>query len=111
MIDWERIGDLRAEVGADDFAEVIALFLDDTDSQVAALAPGPDLEARLHYLKGSAMTVGLPALSDLCRAGETAAGRGAATDLDGIAACYARSRAALIKELPRRFGIAPSSAA
>ena len=31
MIDWDRVAELRAEVGEDDFAEVVLLFLEEAD--------------------------------------------------------------------------------
>ena len=37
MIDWDRIGELRAEIGDDDFAEVLDLFFEDVDDAVARL--------------------------------------------------------------------------
>ncbi|MDB4591997.1 hypothetical protein OAH85_00595 [Paracoccaceae bacterium] len=34
MIDWERIEDLRREVGHKDFADVVALFFEEIDSSL-----------------------------------------------------------------------------
>lgn len=99
MIDWTKLAELRADIGGEDFDEVIALFLGDTDAAVAALAETPGLGARLHYLKGSAATVGLAGFARLCEAGEDAAARGRAVDLFALRACYARSRAALLDGL------------
>jgi HPt (histidine-containing phosphotransfer) domain-containing protein len=100
MIDWAKLDELREDVGAADFDEVVALFLGDTDAAIATLDATPDLEARLHYLKGSAMTVGLGDFARLCQQGEDAAARGGAVDLAALRACYARSRAALLEGLP-----------
>ena len=70
MIDWDRIGELRAEIGDDDFAEVLDLFFEDVDDAVARLrsatGQGPLAEA-LHFLKGSAENIGLSEVSALCR--------------------------------------------
>ena len=37
MIDWGRVRDLRSEIGADDFAEVVAMFLDEADEVIARI--------------------------------------------------------------------------
>lgn len=100
MIDWNRVAELKQEVGAGDFGEVIALFLGEVEEELGALdSDGPPggaaLEASLHFLKGSALNLGFAAFSELCRKGEAAAGRGDArsVDLGEIRDCYAASRA------------------
>ena len=55
MIDWERVKELRGEIGDDDFAEVAAMFLEEADEAVGRLVPGLTanaMEADLHFLKG-----------------------------------------------------------
>ncbi|SDE39257.1 Hpt domain-containing protein [Salipiger thiooxidans] len=109
MIDWSRVAELRDEIGAEDFQEVVDLFLDEVagalaELQEAAEDPG-ELEARLHFLKGSALNLGFAALSELCHHGETAARRGATggISLDRVADVYERSRAEFLRELPQRL--------
>ena len=107
MIDWTRVAELRDEVGAEDFAEVVALFLEETDAAVAEL-PGTSadaLEEQLHFLKGSARNLGFGELARLCEAGErmAAEGRGDAVALDPIVACYRRARESFTQELPARL--------
>ena len=36
MIDWERVRELRSEIGADDFAEVVEMFLSEADEAVTS---------------------------------------------------------------------------
>ncbi len=73
MIDWERVNELRGEVGSDDFLEVVDLFLEEVEEVVERLRASPDvskLESELHFLKGSALNLGFRALGDLCGQGE-----------------------------------------
>jgi len=52
MIDWNRAAELREEVGAEDFAEVIELFLDECDEAIQHLAEATsaqDIEGQLHF--------------------------------------------------------------
>ncbi len=106
MIEWNRLAELRAEIGEDDLADVAALFLEEADEVVARIADGlPDarLEAELHFLKGSALNLGLRALSALCQEGErqAAQGGGANVDLGRIVSVYQASKAAFLGALAR----------
>ena len=38
MIDWGRVKDLRSEIGAEDFSDVVALFLEEADEVIARTA-------------------------------------------------------------------------
>ena len=107
MIDWERIRELRSEIGADDFAEVAALFLDEADGAVARLSPTASakaMEADLHFLKGAALNLGFDALSALCQDGERRAAAGdTGTDLAAVRAAYFASKAAFLAGMGQVF--------
>lgn len=103
MIDWNRVQALRLEIGADDFAEVVALFLEEADEAVARLQPGAGpraLEADLHFLKGSALNLGFADFAALCQGAERAAAgpalptETAAAGIAAIIRCYAASKTA-----------------
>ncbi|MDD9743131.1 MULTISPECIES: Hpt domain-containing protein [Marinovum] len=105
MIDWSRVSELREEVGEEDFAEVVELFLDEVDGVIGTLAPETaDLEAQLHFLKGSALNLGFAAFAALCQAGETAAnaGQGERVDVAAIRDAYARARSEFTSGLTTR---------
>ena len=106
MIDWERVDQLRDEVGAEDFAEVVDLFLEEVDEVIARLSDAPDPlrhERDLHFLKGSALNLGFAALAALCEAGEraAAAGRADTVEIAPVLECYSRSRRAFEATLGR----------
>lgn len=99
MIDWDRVDDLKAEIGEDDFAEVISLFLEEADEVAATLRgemAADQIEAALHFLKGSALNLGFSLLAQLCQDGEkaAAAGNGAQVDLVNVAVAYDLSKSA-----------------
>ena len=100
MIDWTRVAELRSEIGEDDFAEVIVLFLEEADEVIARLRLGDRsrLAHDLHFLKGSALNLGLSDLAAICQEGErkAAAGQGIAVDAAQVAAIYRASRARLL---------------
>jgi histidine phosphotransfer protein HptB len=101
MIDWDRVASLRAEIGAEDFAEVVEMFLEEADEVVARLRgmrTGPELEADLHFLKGSALNLGFGDLAGLCSISEKRAARSEQVDVGLVIQCYAASRSAFAED-------------
>ena len=73
MIDWSRVEGLRDEIGAEDFDEVVELFLSEVEDRIdVALtkAESESFEGDLHFLKGSALNLGFDQFAQLCGAGE-----------------------------------------
>ncbi|SFN41507.1 Hpt domain-containing protein [Roseovarius lutimaris] len=106
MIDWNRVQDLRDEIGAEAFGEVVELFLEEVDGEIdklRALSDRSDLEGQLHFLKGSALNLGFTAFSDLCHAGEMASATGQqdTVDLAEVLSCYDASKSAFLSGLDR----------
>ncbi|NCQ23394.1 MAG: histidine kinase [Rhodobacteraceae bacterium CG17_big_fil_post_rev_8_21_14_2_50_63_15] len=104
MIEWNRVKDLRNEIGADAIGEVVELFFEEVEAEITKLrdlGDRSDLEAQLHFLKGSALNLGFADFSDLCHRGEIAAAKGQAhsVDLTGVFTCYEASRAAFLAGL------------
>ena len=78
MIDWQRVADLREEVGEEDFAEVAELFLEEVAEGLGDLTPdgtSEEVQAQLHALKGSALNLGFSEFAGLCAALEDQARR------------------------------------
>ena len=98
MIDWSRVDALRDEIGVEDFAEVVALFLDEADEAVARLSPdrgAAAVSADLHFLKGSALNLGFDRFAALCQDGERRAAQGdLSVDLSAVRSCYNESKLA-----------------
>ena len=88
MIEWQRVSELHEEVGSEDFAEVVEIFLEEVEEVVLRLrkAAGAPVEDDLHFLKGSALNLGFSQLASLCDAGEKAA-RDGKRDIDLAAVC------------------------
>lgn len=96
MIDWARVGELRSEIGVEDFAEVVEMFVDEADEVIERLCKMNDAEIgnALHFLKGMALNLGFTGLAKLCNEGETmlATDGATGTGLAGIVACYEDSK-------------------
>lgn len=110
MIDWAKVAELREDVGAEEFGDVVAVFLEEVDTTIAELRAGcrhDALENKLHFLKGSALNLGFVAFSIQCGQGESdaAAGRFDAVDLPATLDRYHTSRETFLAGLSR-FDIA-----
>ena len=81
MIDWARVNELKNDLGAGDFGEIIDLFLEEVEEVIDRLRRFPDpgsLEQELHFLKGSALNLGFDHMGSLCAQGEDQAASGRA---------------------------------
>lgn len=88
LVNETRLNILREEIGEDGFAEVLSMFLAESDEVIARLSreswTTPPQE-ELHFLKGVALNLGFDDLADLCRKGE----RGEGFDAAVLAGLYA----------------------
>jgi len=85
MIDWERVQELKDEVGAEDFDEVVDLFLEEVEENLTSLTPTlapKDMEEVLHALRGSALNLGFGVFAEICQKGETTAAAGSIQGID-----------------------------
>ncbi|MFP4043627.1 MAG: histidine kinase [Rhodosalinus sp.] len=94
MIDWTRVTELHREVGAEDFEEVVTLFVEEVEAALDALDHDDPSPEHLHFLKGSALNLGFTALAQQCAPpGNTAA----------LRACFAESKASFLSQLQQRL--------
>jgi len=102
MIDWDRVNDLKAEIGEADFAEVATMFLEESDEVIGRISADNGalaLEQDLHFLKGAALNLGFAHLAALCQEGERRAAAGLTdVDLDPVRAAYSVSRQTFLAE-------------
>lgn len=107
MIDWAYVKQLETDVGAAELNNVVALFLDEVDSEIELLrspnAPPEVLKSKMHFLKGSAYYLGFKAFGDLCAQYEVLAEAGRAEEIDvsGLISVYDQSRVRFLDEAPR----------
>jgi len=76
MISIERVEELKAEIGAEDFAEIVALFVSESDlivGRLEAVHEPSEAEELLHALNGSALNLGFETLAGLCAEGQGSA--------------------------------------
>lgn len=103
MLDWNRIRELRNEVGDDEFKVILELSLDEVEGVMMRLSKrnAGTLADDLHFLKGCAWNLGFRDFGMLCDEGERMAGEGKAGkfDVEAMMLCYSSSKQTMISEL------------
>ncbi|MBS0123721.1 Hpt domain-containing protein [Thetidibacter halocola] len=109
MIDWARVAELREEIGAEDFGEIVDLFLTEVDGAIDLLAENAGnreiVAEQMHFLKGASLNLGFSALAGLCRDGEKAAmsGNPDLVTADALRETFAAARGVFERDFPQRF--------
>lgn len=102
MIDRERLKELRHEIGEEDFAEVVAMFLEEMGATLQSLKDSPEMAGAdsLHGLRGSALNLGFTDFADACTTAERRAGAGRPVDVVHLDWLFCESVASLGADLP-----------
>lgn len=103
MINWDRVAELRDDIGPDDVGEVVSIFVEEVEEVVdrLRLGRGDDLANDMHFLKGSALNLGLENLGRECARAEKMAqvGQGGDVVLSEIISVYEASKSELLARL------------
>ncbi len=103
MIDWTRVEELRDEIGAEDFSEVVELFLSEVEERIelaSAKTVPAELAEDLHFLKGSALNLGFSEFAQRCSEGEANAANGLPFDsIQTIEAAYQSAKGVFLNAL------------
>jgi len=96
MIDWKRIAELREDLGEDDVHALAQMFFEEADQVIDRLrqgGAGGTLEADMHFLAGSALSIGFVRLGTLCADYERLAAEGNSVMIDtgAVIRCYDQS--------------------
>ncbi|MFY0620402.1 MAG: Hpt domain-containing protein [Pelagimonas sp.] len=109
MIDWSRVSELIEEIGAEDFGEIVELFLMEVETAIGSLEEAAGdakaTEEQMHFLKGAALNLGFEALAQICLKGEKAAasGRADVVTAQEVRTTFETSSAQFQADLPERL--------
>lgn len=107
MIDWNRVIELRDELGADEAAPIFDMILQEVEAQLSGLhaQPGP-LADDLHMLRGLAVNLGFVDFCALCLHAEQQLARDEGFDLGPAAlrASFGHSKQLFLRDLPHILG-------
>jgi HPt (histidine-containing phosphotransfer) domain-containing protein len=112
MIDWAQARQLQEDVGKEEMAEVVELFLSEVDEAMETLQnsydtiPAEDRAAAFHFLKGCASNLGFKTFGDQCSLGEEITKGGGVPDFEisDLAAIYASSKQQFTGEFDAELG-------
>lgn len=84
-VDWNRVFELRDEIGPQDFMEVADLFLVEVEAAVTNLLREGYVPSvgDFHFIKSSALNLGFAGLAAICREGEAALAAGVPAPVSG----------------------------
>ncbi|MCU4652376.1 Hpt domain-containing protein [Roseibacterium sp. SDUM158016] len=102
LIDWDVLISLRADIGEEDFADVVFVFVAEMGEKLAALSrtPGSARADDFHFLRGSAANLGFTAMVSACNAAEAACRSGEEPDLDAVEQAFEAALAEARPHLP-----------
>ena len=114
MINWAQVKQLEDDIGAEDFGDVVVMFIEEVDAAVDDLRSAPTLtgealSSAMHFLKGSAANLGFKGFSDYCGAGEKLAESGASADVDlaAVVRLYDESKHQFLSEVSDHTSYVP----
>lgn len=102
MIDWDRLTEVKNEIGEEDFADIAELFVEEIDEVMRRLAKKPEAAttADFHFLRGSAANLGFVRFAQCCADAETRVASGGLPDIDALTEVFEESLAAAAEILP-----------
>ena len=86
MIDWERVDELRADFGEEDFVEIVSMFISEVEEKLEEMSSNDaqDLSEEYHFLKGGAANLGFVDLQKRCCRAEKGGDPGELNDIQAI---------------------------
>lgn len=102
MIDWSRLHDLCTDIGEEEFADLVLVFVTEMGERLTELAASPASTTAedFHFLRGSAANLGLSDMVTACHAGEAACRAGTMPDIAAVADAFGAAIAAIQAKMP-----------
>lgn len=102
QIDWDRLTELRSDIGEEDFADVALLFVSELEEHLDRLsaAPATATAGDFHFLRGSASNLGFVALATACSMAELACNSGSRPDIASVVLSFRAALSELAPTMP-----------
>lgn len=102
LIDRDRLQELRDEIGEEDFAEVVTMFLEEMRDSLQELRDNPAMAGTdaLHGLRGSALNLGFTDFAAACTKAEQRAVAGQPVDVVHLDWLFSESVSSVRPDLP-----------
>lgn len=105
-IDWDRLNELRDDIGEEDFADVALLFVAELQETLARLTDETAQASDFHFLRGSASNLGFVALVAACSAAEAACNAGTCPDVASLRQAFTDAIAEVGPRVPELARVA-----
>lgn len=99
-VDWDRLNELRDDIGEEDFADVAILFVSELQDTLDNLTNDTAQASDFHFLRGSASNLGFIALVEACTRAEAACNAGSLPDVDSLRRAFADAMAEVGPRVP-----------
>lgn len=99
-VDWDRLNELRADIGEEDFADVAMLFVSELQETLDTLVATQASAADFHFLRGSAANLGFVTLVEACAAAEAACKDDDVPDVALVQTTFAAALAEVAPHVP-----------
>ncbi len=99
-VDWDRLNELKSDIGEEDFADVAVLFVSELQDTLSAMEVATAVADDFHFLRGSAANLGFTALVAACSQAEAAAKAGQAPDVASVKAAFDQALAEISAKMP-----------
>ncbi|MGB0959398.1 MAG: Hpt domain-containing protein [Halocynthiibacter sp.] len=103
MINWDRVTELVNEIDAEDFQEIVTLFLEEVEDameEIQDIEAPSDLRDKIHFLKGSMLNLGFEDVGRFCQAAEANL-PATPVDLALLATKYQASKVEFLENIPK----------
>jgi HPt (histidine-containing phosphotransfer) domain-containing protein len=101
-VDWERLNSLRDDIGPEDFADVVLLFIAEIGEKLDDM--GRDKTAAtvedFHFLRGSAANLGFTDMVAACEIAEAACRAGETPDVAAVAQGFENALSEALTQVP-----------
>ena len=99
-VDWDRLDELKTDIGEEDFADVVMLFVSELQDTLSTLTPDRAAANDFHFLRGSAANLGLNSLVAACDAAEAACAAGQPPNVEAVQAAFKTALEDMASRLP-----------
>ncbi|MEX3017422.1 Hpt domain-containing protein [Gymnodinialimonas hymeniacidonis] len=99
-VDWERLNELKDDIGEEDFADVATLFVSELQDTLSGMQVATAAAEDFHFLRGSAANLGFTALVAACSRAEAAAKAGEAPDVAAVKSAFNAALAEMSAKMP-----------
>lgn len=99
-VDWDRLNELRDDIGEEDFADVAVLFVAELQETLDRLTDDTAEASDFHFLRGSASNLGFIELVAACSVAEAACNAGDRPDVDTLRTAFAEAMAEVGPRVP-----------